>query len=977
MIFASKFRPAFLLTLLIAFWTATSVPAAPRVTSPKQQFGFDIGDDYCLANYQQLVAYWTRLGRESNRIRLVSIGATEEGRPQWMAIVSEPANLRRLEQYRDISRRLALAEGLTDPQASALATRGRAIVWIDGGLHATETLGAQQLLETVHCLLSRDDAEVRRILDDVIILVVPANPDGMDLVSDWYMREPDPKKRTYSNLPRLYQKYIGHDNNRDFYALTQAETRNMSRVMFREWFPQIIYNHHQSGPPGTVMFAPPFRDPFNYHYDPRVINGLDVVGAAMMARFLAEGKPGVTVRSGARYSTWYNGGLRTACYFHNAIGLLTETIGNPTPFDTPFNPQLQLPRGDLLAPLQPQRWHFRQSIEYSVTANLAVLDYASRHRTELLWNRYAMGRDAIAAGSRDSWTPTPTRVAQAQEALKKAATNSVSSARSGAKSRASAKSRSKKKRTSTSTAAGTNVFSKFFRNPADRDPRGYVLPASQPDFATATRFINTLIENGVRVCRATNDFAIAGRTYPVGSFVVACNQAFRAQVLDSFEPQDHPNDLQYPGGPPIPPYDITGWTPALQMAVQFDRVFESVKGPFKECRDVQTPLPGQVVSAQGADGLLLRPDANNAFRAVNRLLATGKPVQRLVSPLTTAAGEFAPGTFYLPHIQNSEQPFVQTIAAELGVSFVGTPQPPAGAAKQLRPVRIGLWDRYGGSISSGWARWLLEKFEFPFEVVFPPRLDQGNLRGQFDVLIFVNGAIPSRSSGSTNSPSRAAAGSDTDTDTDKSSDASAPRDSASSSEESLPLQYRGRRGSVTATNTIPKLREFVEAGGTVITIGSSTALAEQLGLPLASHLVEDPRKEGEKPRALPREKFYIPGSLVRARVDNTQPLAWGLGQQVDFMFQNNPVLRLKNGENQPGDGDSAPLHKIAWFDEKQPLRSGWALGQGYLQNGLAVVEAQVGRGRLVLCGPEIIFRAQPYGTFKFLFNGIVNAGLLE
>ena len=138
-----------------------------------------------------------------------------------------------------------------------------------------------------------------RILDDVIILFVHANPDGHDLVADWYMREKDPKKRSLAGLPRLYQKYAGHDNNRDFYANTQAETKNLNRFMYREWFPQLMYNHHQTGPAGTVLFCPPFRDPFNYFCDPMVVNGIDAVGAAMIERFLAEGKPGATIRSGA------------------------------------------------------------------------------------------------------------------------------------------------------------------------------------------------------------------------------------------------------------------------------------------------------------------------------------------------------------------------------------------------------------------------------------------------------------------------------------------------------------------------------------------------------------------------------------------------------------------------------------------------------------------------------------------------------
>ena len=355
-------------------------PAEPRVTTPKAHFGFNLGDDYCLANYEQYAAYLAKLEKDSDRIKVVSIGETAEKRKQLMAIVTSPANHKKLDRLREISRKLARVETLDPDEAKKLAAEGKAVVWLDAGLHATETLCAQAQAETIFRIVSGTDAETLRILDDVVILFVHANPDGHDLVADWYMRDKDPKKRSLAGLPKLYQKYIGHDNNRDFYAHTQAETRNMNKVMYREWLPQIVYNHHQTGPPGSVLFCPPFRDPFNYNFDPLVVNGIDAVGAAMMQRFLVEGKPGATTRSGARYSTWWNGGLRTTCYFHNMIGLLTETIGSPTPMRVPFSPNLQLPRADYLAPVEPQAWHFRQSVEYSVTANKAVLDYASRHR---------------------------------------------------------------------------------------------------------------------------------------------------------------------------------------------------------------------------------------------------------------------------------------------------------------------------------------------------------------------------------------------------------------------------------------------------------------------------------------------------------------------------------------------------------------------------------------------------------------------
>src|SRR5436305_2619837 len=186
---------------------------ASKLTTPKEQFGHDIGDDYFLVNYTQYVEYLQKLDKESDRMTVVEIGKTEEGRPELTAIITSPENHRKLAQYKEMNRKLALADGLTDDQARQLARDGKAVIWIDGGLHATEVLGAQQLIETIYRLNSKTDPETLRILNDDIVLCTLVNPDGMELVSDWYMRESDPLKRSTNGLPRLYQKYIGHDNN--------------------------------------------------------------------------------------------------------------------------------------------------------------------------------------------------------------------------------------------------------------------------------------------------------------------------------------------------------------------------------------------------------------------------------------------------------------------------------------------------------------------------------------------------------------------------------------------------------------------------------------------------------------------------------------------------------------------------------------------------------------------------------------------
>ena len=879
-----------LLLLLTAAYSRTQSQSVSTITPPSVEFGANIGDDYFLATYSQLETYWKHLARESDRLRLVDIGRTEEGRSEWMAIVSAPENLRKLDHYRDISRRLALAEGLNDAQARALAAEGKAVVWIDGGLHANEVLGAQQLIETVYQLVSGTDEETRRFLKDVIVLAVNANPDGHELVANWYMRERDPARRSLAGVPRAYQKYVGHDNNRDFYMSSQAETINMNRVLYKEWFPQIVYDHHQTGPPGTVMFAPPFRDPFNYFLDPLIPVSIDLVGAAMHARFAAEGKPGVTMRTGSNYSTWWNGGLRTTAYFHNQIGLLTETIGSPTPIDIPFVPERQLPSADLPYPIAPQRWRFRQSIDYSITANRAVLDAASRHREALLFGMYRMGKNSIERGNRDSWTVSPRALA---------------------------------------SSGGSRVrgdYERQFRDPARRDARAYVLPSDQPDFLTATRFIDALLKNGITIHRATAEFSAGGKRYPSGSFVVKTAQAFRPHVLDMFEPQDHPDDIPRPGAAPIPPYDSAGWTLAFQMGVKFDGILEGLEGPFERVDSASMPA-GRVIGNPTAAGYLISHHQNDAFTAAGRLLAAGESV---FWPRDRSLGgdEEGAGVMYI-RARPQTRAVLEKTAADLGVSFSGIASPPAGAALKLRPVRIALWDRYGGSSSSGWTRWLLERYGFSFDVIYSQDIDSGTLKSRYDVVVLTDDAVLNE------------------------------RDSSERAS-NIPAEYRHTTGSLSTARSVPQLKAFVEQGGTLITVGHSTAIAAELGLPLSSALVEA-RSEGGRP--LTPEQYYIPGSVLRASVDNTTPLGYGFERQVDLFFDNSPVFRL---ESQAGD----VITRVAWFASAAPLRSGWAWGQKYLENGVAVADARLGRGRVLIFGPEINFRAQSHGTFKFLFNAI-------
>jgi len=928
---------------------AVRTPAAStaaHLTTPQEEWGHTIGDDYFLADYKQLTDYWKKLEKQSPRLKLVDIGKSSEGRTMLMAIITSPANQQKLARYKSIAGQLANAEGLTDDAARALAKEGKAVVWIDGGLHATETLGAQQLLEHVWQMVSRNDAETLRFLDDVVQLCILVNPDGMDLVSDWYMQHGN------MNIPVLYNKYAGHDDNRDFYMAALAESTNLNRIMYREWYPQVMYNHHQTGPQGTVMFAPPFRDPFNYYQHPYAIAGIDVVAGMMMERFLTEGKPGVTQRRGAPYSTWFNGGIRTTAHFHNIIGILTETIGSPDPISIPFVPSRQLGDSNLWWPIKPQsEWHMRQSIEYSMTANRAILDYASRYRERVLYNIYRMGKDEIQWGSEDHWTFTPHEMARVQASLV-ARGEITPSVIPGAASTSAAEGRGGRGAggggggggfEGRGGGRGPNPLYAALSAPSLRDPRGYVIPADQPDFGTATRFVNALIKAGITVSRATEPFTIAGKQYPTYSYVVKTAQAFRPHVLDMFEPQDHPDDIPYPGGPPTPPYDSTGYTLAYLMGVRFDRILDDFSGPFAKLTDLASPPAGTYASEQAPAGYYITHEANDSFTVVNRLLKAGEEVSWVET------GPLGRGNFFVAGKPTTKAILDKALA--LGLSFQPAGAPPGRPAARLRTPRIGLFDTYGNNnMPSGWTRLVLENFEFPYEVVYPPDLDNANLRAKYDVLVFNGAGLDGEGGGR---GGRGAGGGGGGGGGGRGPGGGR----AGFTPQPVPPEFARRQGQVSA-QTLARVKQFVQDGGTVIAIGGSAGGAAQLfDLPVANHLVENGV-------ALPREKFYVPGAVLRVEVDDTNPLACGLGKDLDVFFDNDPVFTVLP------DAAAKGVRRVAWFADDAPLRSGWAWGQQYLDKGVAVIEASVGSGRVVALGPEVLFRSQPHGNYKLFFNAL-------
>ncbi len=836
------------------------------VPAPRDVLGFTPGDDYQIADYSQMLDYFRRLDAASDRVRVEVVGKTTEGRDMIVAVITAPENFAKLDRYKEIARQLASARGVSDAEARALAKEGKAIVWIDSGLHALETAHAQHAFLLAYKMATDESEEVRRIRHDVILVQMPSvEPDGLDTVAYWYRKTVHTPYQD-SPMPWLFGKYASYDNNRDYFMQTQMETRVVSDLLYREWLPQIVYNHHQGFYPARI-FVPPFPDPFNPNIDAGILRGIELVGAAMQHRFEQEGKDGVLSRYG--FSSWYNGSLRTTTYFHNMIGILSETTHDtPSPFfydpkDLPAQfgngwstrePSTNYPR-----PWKGGWIHFRDAVDYMLTGSMAVLDVASKFREDLLYRVYQVASHQIELGKTEA-------------------------------------------------------------------PAAYVIPPAQQDPPVVARFIEVLMRAGVEVQRADAAFTADGQTFSAGSYVISLAQAYRPLVKDLLEPQRYPDVRAYPGGPPVPPYDNAGWTLSYQMGVQA----VPIAAPFSASLTSLTAYPSSKGGVGGASryGYALDPRENNTVTAANRLEQRGVPLWRIPAPLSVGDTTLPPGALVFPRGRSGDS-LAQAFARDLGLAVHGLDARPA-ALVPLAAKRIGIYKSWATEwvedwvAGEGWTRWMFDQYQIPYQSLVNADVRAGNLRARFDVILVPDQAL----------------------------------------DDILHGYHAGRRQFELPHQTLPPpeyqggieeagvagLRAFVEQGGTLVLVDRACDLGtDNLGVPVKNVLA-----------GLEDTEFFGPGSIVRARVDSASSLGYGMPSETAVFFRKSRAFTTSDPS----------VRSVVTYGTADVLLSGWLVGEQHLAGKGAVVEAPVGKGRVILLGFTPYFRGQPHGTFKLLFNAL-------
>ena len=462
--------------LLFVVWGKSTVPL------PESVIGFAPGSDYKMANWEQIYTYFRDVDKASDRVEVIELGKTEMDRPMIAAFISSPANLHNKEKIKEIQKKLAHPQLTSDAELPKLVKDGKAIVLVSCSLHSTE-LGATQMSPIlVYQLATENNPVVKEILDNVIVVLFPSsNPDGVQMTAEYYMKQNPRPGVNVASLPRLYNKYTGHDDNRDWYMLTQKESKIIAKQMYEEWFPEIIYDLHQKGGGARFTF-PPYDEPVNPIIHPQVVRELELLGGYMTVDLIAGGYPWVEDHTG--FDMWWHGGMRTAPYFHNMVGILSEAasanLASPQiPSEGQINQAKQQPKP---APtinypvkwIDDRKWTLDNIVEEERLAVFAILKAAARNKDMFLTNYYMMNKDAIEKGKTEK-------------------------------------------------------------------PFAYVLPIEQQDHGAMVYFLDIMLRQDTEVCRATKEFTAGGKKYSPGSIIVYLSQPARPHILAIMEPQIYPS----------------------------------------------------------------------------------------------------------------------------------------------------------------------------------------------------------------------------------------------------------------------------------------------------------------------------------------------------------------------------------------------------------------------------------------------------
>jgi len=838
-------------------------------TSPEEFLGHKVGADRKLADYTQIQAYFQKLDSESEKMKVLTIGKSTLGKPMILAVITSEENMADLEKYTDITKKLRDARGLTPEDAKDLAKQGKAILMITCSLHATEIAASQMAMELAYLLVTgQTPFDADKALNDVIVLLSPTiNPDGQQMVTDWYRKYVGTKYEG-GRMPWLYHHYAGHDNNRDWFMFNLNETQAVSKVLYHDWIPQIHIDEHQMGSTRARLFVPPFMDPPVPTIHPLLWRGVALCGTNMAYDLQKNGFQGVV--HGRSYTGWWIGACDDTSWLHNTIGLLSEMasvrVASPIYIDPTEIPKSYTEkRMQFPDPWPGGWWRLRDLVEYELTLSLSLVETACLHKEDILFNFYKMCKDGIEVQK-------------------------------------------------------------------EGQPFAFVIPKKQVDYPTTLRLLKILKFGGVQIHQAKEDFIADGKFYQAGSFVVLMSQPYRPYAQALLEKQKYPDMRQYPGGPPIPPYDNAGWTLPLQMGVRCDQIdhhFEANLGMVDSIVFPEVMRPDDAASYFVLDSHL-----NASYSVAFGLMKGNAEIYRSKDVIKqegfkAAAGSFivknSPGVMkLLPSMLEKWHIQVQTLD---DISEI--------AKSRLTNHRVGLYQSWRSNMDEGWTRYVLDDLEIPFTTLHNKdfkgeKNKKVDLSEKYDVIVFASESADIIKDGKRSPSSQSA---------------------RYSRDGNIPPEYSGGIGK----EGVEALKKFVEEGGILVTLNDACGLAfKEFSVPAQNAL-----------ERVNRSEFFCPTSILKLKVDNKTPIGYGLPRNVGAVFSRSMAIstRVPSGE--------WDRKVVATFPEDDILMSGWLLGEDVLARKAAVVDITHKKGHIILIGIRCQHRAQSHGTYKFLLNALL------
>jgi hypothetical protein len=852
-----------------------------EIIAPEKFFGFRPGEDKMLIKYGQLTDYLQKIDEVSPRVKMMEIGESPMGNKMYVVFLSSEENIKNLESLRQINEELTLNADI-DPEIKEKYMReGKVFVLTTLSMHSNEVGPTQSAPLLAYEIAETADPELLGYLDEVVLMMVPChNPDGLDMIVDHYNKYKNTTNEG-SNMPGIYHKYTGHDNNRDFVSLTQSDNKAIAGLYNKTWFPHVLIEKHQMYFNGPRYLVQPVHDPITENINEQLWNWTWLLGSAMAKDMTEKGLAGVSQHY--LIDDYWPGSTCTASY-KNVIGLFTECASAKYATPVYIEPgELQvLGKGlseykksiNMPLPWEGGWWKLSDIVRYEMASLYSIIKTAAIYKKEILKFKNDLCQIEVRNGKTEA-------------------------------------------------------------------PYYFIFPPEQHDPGELVNLINLLDEHGINVYKPTHPCTIEGVSLTESCYVVPLSQPFRAFLIEVLKKQDYPARHYTPGGELMRPYDITSWSLPLHRGVKIielntysEDLNESLvrlKLPVK----ISNPVPDDYAA------VILPAQYNDSYRAAFKALNNKIEVKRLTDTINVEGKEIIPGSFIIYHNKSTGDKLDKVIG-EINIPPVFIKSAVNTDAQKVIMPRIGLVESYFHDMDAGWTRFIFDSYNIDYEVLRPDEIVKKDLTDEFDVLVFPDMDCELLKEGKQKTPP------------------------SGYGFHPYPPEFTKGMGD----EGTDKLISFINAGGLVISWGRSTGLftapltvsgqngeKEELRLPV-SDISENLQKQG----------LFCPGSLLRIKLNNDHPLAYGMPPYAGAFSRCDPVLTTS----------------IPWFDmdrkviaslpEENIVLSGYAENEELIANKPIVVWLKKGKGQLVLLGFQPQFRASTPGTYKLLFNALLLQG---